>query len=299
MVKISPQYKIEASLLEVADLEEAWAKEETHEKEEETRMAEDGMKKHQINGENFARVTLTMRWIVGTRENHNIIIARDSGIFKRIVVLSINNMLHLQKEKMIKVYQDEYGVFICQKRYDENILKKFDMYGCKPVDIPLVVNEKLKKEDGGRLVDASMYRSLVRNLFYLTASRPDLMFVASLLSRFMSKPSHSHLGEEKRVLRYVMGTMEHGIRFEKNSKLAAKGYCDSDWAGSVDDMKSTSAEAEYLAVGLATQQSLWLRRILEDIGEKQEGSLQLHRDNKLAIAMAKNHVFIVGPDTLT
>lgn len=40
----------------------------------------------------------------------------------------------------IEVYQDEYGVFICQKRYAENILKKFGMYGCKPVDIPLVVN---------------------------------------------------------------------------------------------------------------------------------------------------------------
>ncbi|XP_058722251.1 uncharacterized protein LOC131594177 [Vicia villosa] len=193
----------------------------------------------------------------------------------------------------IEVYQDEYGVFICQRRYAENILKKFGMNGCKPVDIPLVVNEKLKKEDGGRLVDASMYRSLVGSLFFLTATRPDLMFAASLLSRFMSKPSHLHLGAAKRVLRYVMGTMKHGIRFEKNSKLEAKDYRDSDWTGSVDDMKSTSgyvfslgsrviswcskkqdtvaqssAEAEYLAAGLATQQSLWLRKILEDIGEK-------------------------------
>ncbi|XP_058732983.1 secreted RxLR effector protein 161-like [Vicia villosa] len=113
------------------------------------------------------------------------------------------------------------------------------MNGCKPVDIPLVVNEKLKKEDGGRLVDARMNRSLVGSVFYLTATRPDLMFEASLLSRFMSKPSHLHLGAAKRVLRYVMGTMEHGIKFEKNFKLEVKGYCDSDWARGVDDMKST------------------------------------------------------------
>lgn len=52
----------------------------------------------------------------------------------------------------IEVYQDEYGVFICQKRYAGNILKKFGMYGCKPIDISLVVNEKLQKENGGRLV---------------------------------------------------------------------------------------------------------------------------------------------------
>ncbi|XP_058755682.1 secreted RxLR effector protein 161-like [Vicia villosa] len=142
------------------------------------------------------------------------------------------------------------------------------------------------------------------------------MFAASLLSRFMSKPSHLHLGAAKRVLRYVMETMKHGIRFEKNSKLEAKAYSDSDWTGSVDDMKSTSgyvfslgsgviswcskkqdtvaqssAEAEYLAAGLTTQQSLWLRKILEDIGEKQEESLLLHCENKSAIAMAKNPVF--------
>src|SRR3954468_22013858 len=105
-------------------------------------------------------------------------------------------------------------------------------------------------------------------------------------------------------------------RFEKSFKLKIKGYCDSDWAGSVDDMKRTSgyvfslgsgviswcskkqdtvaqssAEAEYMAVGLATQQSLWLRRILEDIGEKQEESMLLHYDNKSAIAMAKSPVF--------
>lgn len=140
----------------------------------------------------------------------------------------------------IEVYQDKYGVFICQKRYIENILKKFGMYGCKPVDILLVVNEKLKKRDGGILVNANMYRSLVGSIFYLTASRLDGMFIASLLSRFMSKPSHLHLGETKRVLRCVMGTMEYGIKFEKNSKLEAKGYCDSDWARSFDDMKSTS-----------------------------------------------------------
>jgi hypothetical protein len=216
----------------------------------------------------------------------------------------------------IEVYQEKSGIFICQRRYAENILKKFSMYGCKTVDIPLVVNEKLKKEDGGKLVDESLYRSLVGSLFYLTATRPDLMFAAGLLSRFMSKPSHLHLGAAKRVLRYIMGTLEHGIKFEKNAKIEVKGYCDSDWAGSVDDMKSTSgyvfslgsgviswcskkqdtvaqssAEAEYLAAGLATQQSLWLRRILEDIGEKQEESLLLHCDNKSAIAMAKNPVF--------
>ncbi|XP_058776072.1 secreted RxLR effector protein 161-like [Vicia villosa] len=210
------------------------------------------------------------------------------------------------------------AVYLMNRCPTKAVWKKtpFEAWSGRTPSVNHLVNEKLRKEDGGRLVDASMYRSLVGSLFYLTATRPDLMFATSLLSRFMSKPSHLHLVAAKRVLRYVMGTMKHGIRFEKSFKLKIKGYCDSDWVGSVDDMKSTygyvfslgsgviswcskkqdtvaqySTEAEYMAAGLATQQSLWLRRILEDIGEKQEESLLLHCDNKSAIAMAKNPVF--------
>jgi hypothetical protein len=215
----------------------------------------------------------------------------------------------------IEIYQEVDGVFICQKKYAEKILKKFGMFGCNPTDTPLVVNEKLKKEDGGKKVDASNYRSLVGNLFYLTSTRPDIMFAASLLSRFMNDPSHIHLGAAKRVLRYIQGTLGYGIKYDSKVETKLIGFCDSDWAGCMDDMKSTSgyvfslgsgafswcskkqqtvaqssAEAEYVSAGVATQQAIWLKRILEDFGEKQE-AVNIHCDNKSAIAMAKNPVF--------
>lgn len=93
------------------------------------------------------------------------------------------------------------------------------------------------------------------------------------------------------------------------------GYTDSDWGGSVDDMKSTSgyafsfgsgifswvskkqdttalssAEAEYVSASLGTCQALWLRKILEDLGEKQDCGTVMYCDNKSAILMAKNPV---------
>ena len=114
----------------------------------------------------------------------------------------------------IEIYQEDDGVFICQKKYAEKILKKFGMFGCNPTNTPLVVNEKLKKEDRGKKVDASNYRSLVGNLFYLTNTIPDIMFASSLLSRFMNDPSHIHLGADKRVLRYIHGTLDYGIKYE-------------------------------------------------------------------------------------
>ena len=216
----------------------------------------------------------------------------------------------------IETCQNEESVFICQKKYAKTLLERFRMSNCKSIAIPLVVNEKLKKEDGSNEVDASLYRSLVGSLLYLTATRPDIMYATSLLSRFMHKPSQTHFGAAKRVLRYIQGTLDFGIMYERNVETKLFGFCDSDWGGCVDDMRSTSgyvfslgsgviscaskkqqtvaqstAEAEYVSESLATSQAIWLRRILEDIGEKQGEATQLFCDNKSAIAMTKNPVY--------
>ena len=118
------------------------------------------------------------------------------------------------------------------------------------ISIPLVVNEKLKKEDGEKMVHKTHFRSLVGNLMYLTTTRPGIMFVASLLSRFMHSPSHLHLEAAKRVLRYFQGTIKLGIKYFKNMKLKLIGHCDTDWSGYVDDMKNTSGYAFFLGSGV-------------------------------------------------
>ena len=107
-----------------------------------------------------------------------------------------------------------------------------------------------------------------------------------------------HFGAAKRVLRYLQGTMDYGIMYKFGGYLNLIGYSDSYWAGSIDDMKSTSsytflfgsnicswlsekqsavaqstAEAEYVSASKATSQAIWLRRIFEDIGEKQKKGL--------------------------
>ena len=63
------------------------------------------------------------------------------------------------------------------------------MVGCKLAATPLVVNEKFQREDCSGDVDKAMYRSLVGSLLYLIATRPNIMYDASLLSRFMNKPT--------------------------------------------------------------------------------------------------------------
>ncbi|KAM1306141.1 hypothetical protein ACFX2H_008568 [Malus domestica] len=69
------------------------------------------------------------------------------------------------------------------------------------------------------------------------------MFVASLLARFMHNPTRKHIGTAKRVLRYIQGTLDYGIAYEKGKDAVLIGYYDSGWVGSEDDMNSTSGYA--------------------------------------------------------
>ena len=104
----------------------------------------------------------------------------------------------------------------------------------------LAQKENISKNDGEKLEEPSAYRSLVGSLLYLTATRPNLMFPAGLLSRFMSSPSNVHMEVSKRILKYVRGTTNLSIVYSKTGGVKLDGYADSNWVGSVDDMKSTS-----------------------------------------------------------
>lgn len=89
----------------------------------------------------------------------------------------------------LEIKQSPYEIFICQRKYLKEILKKFQMEECRSVSTPMAAKEKLQKSDGTEAVDVSMYRSLIGCLMYLTTTRPDILFAISVLSRFMSDPS--------------------------------------------------------------------------------------------------------------
>ena len=96
--------------------------------------------------------------------------------------------------------------------------------------IPLAANQKFRKDDGEKKVNSSLYRSLIGSLLYLSSTRPNIMFAASLLSRFMQEPSQVHFGAAKRVQRYLQRTMDYTIMYKFGGNLNLIGYSDSDWA---------------------------------------------------------------------
>ncbi|GKV19034.1 hypothetical protein SLEP1_g29334 [Rubroshorea leprosula] len=106
----------------------------------------------------------------------------------------------------LEIKQCGNGIFLSQQKYAQDMMKKFNMGYNKPVSTPLVLNCKMSKNDGNAYVDASWYKSIIGSLLYLTATRPDIMFAASLLSRYMSSPTQVQLSVAKRVLRCGMST---------------------------------------------------------------------------------------------
>lgn len=213
------------------------------------------------------------------------------------------------------------SIVMSQRKFLERILVKFKMEDCTPKATPCDLNaNKIKCEDSSEMVDPKLYREIVGSLIYvMTGTRPDLCYVISLLSQYMAKPTKAHLGMAKHVLRYIKGTLDYGLRFEKSEEgLSLVGFCDSDW-GSSEDRHSVSGyvfqackngtpiswrsqkqrtialstcEAEYISLASATQEAKFLYQVYEDMFQTGESvqSVNIHVDNQGAISLAKNPV---------
>jgi hypothetical protein len=92
----------------------------------------------------------------------------------------------------IEVDQSTKGIFVYQKKYAADIIKKFRMEECNPTKTPIPLGTKLSKKYEGPTVDSTLYKSLVGNLLYLTTTRPNIIYAANLFSRFMESPKDSH-----------------------------------------------------------------------------------------------------------
>ncbi|GJT97782.1 ribonuclease H-like domain-containing protein [Tanacetum coccineum] len=101
--------------------------------------------------------------------------------------------------KVYNVKQKDDGIFISQDKYVADILKKFDFATVKTASTPMETNKALLKDEEAADVDVHLYRSMIGSLMYLTASRPDIMFVVCACARFQVTPKTSHLHVVKRI----------------------------------------------------------------------------------------------------
>ncbi|GJU97631.1 putative ribonuclease H-like domain-containing protein [Tanacetum coccineum] len=113
----------------------------------------------------------------------------------------------------LQVKQKEDGIFISQGKYVTDILKKFSFFDVKTASTPIETQNPLLKDEDGKEVDVYMYRLMIGSLMYLTASRPDIM--------------------------YLKGQPKFGLWYPKDSPFDLVAYTDSDYARASLDRKST------------------------------------------------------------
>eukprot|EP00253_Pinus_taeda_P033415 PITA_33415 len=128
--------------------------------------------------------------------------------------------------------------------------------------------------------------------FYLKPStRPDIMHAVGIVERFQANPKETHLQAVKRIFKYLQGTQNYGLWYPRDTDLTLHAYTDADWAGSVDDRKSTSgAEAEYVAATSCCTQLLWMMQTLQDFQITCTPPISILYDNTSAINISKNPV---------
>ena len=203
---------------------------------------------------------------------------------------------------------------ISQPAYLETMLKKFKMENCNPISTPMECGMNYHKiKDSENRCNTTVYQQAIGSLTYAAiTTRPDIVASVNCLSQFMSAPSSEHWSGIKRIFRYLKGTIDFGLLFRSNCNVLV-GYSDSDWAGNFDTRRSTSGyafyvgeslvswssrkqctvaksttEAEYVALSSASQEAIWLRRLLNDLHYHNNSATIIYEDNQGAIELSKN-----------
>jgi hypothetical protein len=214
----------------------------------------------------------------------------------------------------IEISRGPKGMFLSQRKYILDLLKETGMLGCRPATTPIDQNHRLSK-DAGTPVDRECYQRLVGRLIYLSHTRPDIAFAVSVVSQFMHDPRSSHMEVVYRILRYLKSCPGKGLLYTRQGNLHVECYTDADWAGSLDDRRSTSgycvfvggnlvawrskkqsvvarstAEAEFRAMAHGVCELLWVQILLTELQLFKSKPLMLYCDNKAAIDIANNPI---------
>lgn len=104
-------------------------------------------------------------------------------------------------------------------------------------------------------VDKSRFQRLVGGLFYLSHTRPDIAFAVNRVSQYMLSPTEEHLETVYRILKYLKGTPGRGLFFKKGEDRSVEVFINAEWAGAIEDRRSTSGYCTLVWGNLVTWRS--------------------------------------------
>ncbi len=222
----------------------------------------------------------------------------------------------------MKIERGVNSLKISQELQVNKTLKQFQFDSIRFKSTPSETSAKLSEidspssdEEKGKMKSIP-YMSLVGNVLYLSiCTRPDISFSVNQVSRFMKNPGEKHWIAGKRILRYLASTSDLGLHYQNDrtdGMIVLIGYCDADWAGDIDDRRSTtgyaiklngclinwlskkqdtvalsSAEAEYIAISDTVKEMKWIKSLLAELKLLSDTIPILYCDNQSAIAISE------------
>ncbi|GJS37961.1 ribonuclease H-like domain-containing protein [Tanacetum coccineum] len=185
---------------------------------------------------------------------------------------------------------------------------------CNPCKTPVDTESKLGS-DGDPVSDPTLYRSLAGALQYLTFTRPDISYAVQQICLYMHDPRDPHFTALKRILRYVRGTLDHGLQLHISSTSQLTAFTDADWAGCPVTCRSTSeycvflgdnllswpakrqvilsrssAEAEYRGVANVAAETAWIQNLLLELHAPLTTATLVYCDNVSVVYISTNPV---------
>lgn len=186
---------------------------------------------------------------------------------------------------------------------------------CKPCATPVDLKSKLSNNIGEPVKDPTAYRRLAWALQYLTFTRPDISYAVHQVCLYMHDPRLPHLHALRRIIRYIKGTISHGLQLIKGEIDCLTAYSDADWGGCPDTRRSTSgycvflgpnlvswsakrqptvsrssSEAEYKGVANTVAELCWLRNLMLELHCNITKASIVYCDNISSVYLASNPV---------
>jgi hypothetical protein len=204
-------------------------------------------------------------------------------------------------------------LYIDQSAMIQNLCDRFDLSSAKPAYTPVSSGFVWQPEDNDKPMDQNLsYMQLVGSLLYIAnMSRPDAMFTASMLCRFMHKPYAKHMNAARRLAIYLKTNIDLKLKYTAN-KSDPVIYCDSDFGNVNNNMKSITgiitmynnnciswssslqttiatctAEAELTSIRDACKEAIFFRNFISNLTNSNSSPIQVWNDNSAAIALAK------------
>jgi Reverse transcriptase (RNA-dependent DNA polymerase) len=216
----------------------------------------------------------------------------------------------------VKRDSENNSVTLTQERYIREFLADFGMENSATVSTPIIEPSKVVVSKNDMDVKSFPYRKAIGKLMYAAlVTRPDIAFAVNYHSRFQENPQPEHIQGVKRIMRYLNGCADYGIKYSPSGNHSVQfcTYSDADWGADKTDRKSTSAyvvmmckgtvswrcakqdcvststmEAEYVALKFAAQETVWMRMMLRELGLIGDDVVTVYEDNEGAIALTAN-----------